>query len=413
MNRSLWGQTVEHIGAGHMIGRFRPSANAKSAEPKSFDDFELRLGDIMRGERATLGKSLLDVQRELKIKATYIAAIENSDPSAFETPGFIAGYVRSYARYLGLESEWAYENFCAESGFETAHGMSSQASTSKSGKNDVIVSSRAAKDPFADPNATFVPRAEAIFSRIEPGALGSVAVLLGLIGAIGFGGWTVLQEVQRVQFSPVAQASGGADTLDPLAEIAATAEHITPTSEALDRLYRPAALDVPVLVARDGPIAAVDPNSLGVFAQNAADRIPELIAMATQAVADAETPVQVVETGSPDVVLVAVRPAWVRVRGAGGTVLFEKVLNAGEEYVLPQTDEPPTLRVGESGAVYFAMNGQHYGPAGPDGTVTKDIVLSGESLSDAYAVADLSQDGDLARMVAQASAVTQGTAAGE
>ena len=58
--------------------------------PKGFDDFELKLGDIMRGERATLGKSLLDVQRELRIKASYIAAIESCDPDAFDTPGFIA-----------------------------------------------------------------------------------------------------------------------------------------------------------------------------------------------------------------------------------------------------------------------------------------------------------------------------------
>ena len=67
--------------------------NYRSA-PKGFDDYELTLGDVMRGERATLGKSLLDVQRELRIKASYISAIENCDPSAFDTPGFIAGYVR-------------------------------------------------------------------------------------------------------------------------------------------------------------------------------------------------------------------------------------------------------------------------------------------------------------------------------
>ena len=72
---------------------------------KGFDDFDVRLGDVMRGERATLGKSLLDVQRDLKIKAAYIAAIENADPSVFESPGFVAGYVRSYARYLGLDPE--------------------------------------------------------------------------------------------------------------------------------------------------------------------------------------------------------------------------------------------------------------------------------------------------------------------
>ena len=40
----------------------------------------------------------------MKIKATYIAAIENADISAFETPGFVAGYVRSYAAALGLDT---------------------------------------------------------------------------------------------------------------------------------------------------------------------------------------------------------------------------------------------------------------------------------------------------------------------
>lgn len=106
-----------------MIRRRTPKPDAEEAPPKGFDDFDLRLGDIMRGERATMGKSLLDVQRELKIKATYIAAIENSDPSAFETPGFIAGYVRSYARYLALDPEWAFETFCREADFATLSGL--------------------------------------------------------------------------------------------------------------------------------------------------------------------------------------------------------------------------------------------------------------------------------------------------
>ena len=115
-----------------MIGRRRPPEAAEDNDlPKGFDDFELRLGDVMRGERATLGKSLLDVQRELKIKATYIAAIENADPSAFETPGFIAGYVRSYARYLDMDPEWAYAKFCFEADFETAHGLDAAASSPK------------------------------------------------------------------------------------------------------------------------------------------------------------------------------------------------------------------------------------------------------------------------------------------
>lgn len=53
-----------------------------AALPPGFDDPDIRLGDLMRGERATLGKSLLDVQRELRIRASYVAAIENCDISA-------------------------------------------------------------------------------------------------------------------------------------------------------------------------------------------------------------------------------------------------------------------------------------------------------------------------------------------
>ena len=78
-----------------MWRKSKPKLEQDEVQPKGFDDFEVRLGDMMRGERATLGKSLLDVQRELRIKASYISAIENCDPDAFETPGFIAGYVRS------------------------------------------------------------------------------------------------------------------------------------------------------------------------------------------------------------------------------------------------------------------------------------------------------------------------------
>ena len=42
---------------------------------RGFDDYQLCLGDILRGERATKGKSLLNVQREIKINAKYILSL--------------------------------------------------------------------------------------------------------------------------------------------------------------------------------------------------------------------------------------------------------------------------------------------------------------------------------------------------
>ena len=71
-------------------------------EVNGYDSYVIRLGEELRGERATLGKSLLNVQKDLRIKAAYISAIENCDLNAFPNKGFIAGYVRSYARYLNL-----------------------------------------------------------------------------------------------------------------------------------------------------------------------------------------------------------------------------------------------------------------------------------------------------------------------
>ncbi|WP_090266507.1 helix-turn-helix domain-containing protein [Thalassovita taeanensis] len=375
-----------------------------TVEPKGFDDFEMRLGDTMRGERATLGKSLLDVQRELRIKASYIAAIENSDPSVFDTPGFIAGYVRSYARYLGMDPEQAFTTFCAESGFTTAHGMSAAASSVKKAPIPVMLKER---DPFSAPTTPFAPGRDAFFSRIEPGAIGSSLVLLALIGAIGFGGWTVLNEVQRVQFAPVENAPDVLADLDPLGpkarqtgaetQSAMASGVFAPPSDALDRIYRPQALEVPVLTARDAPISTLDPTTVGSFVSDMSERV---LASATPSPETTNVP-QVVETPAPGVEMVAVRPAWVRVRSADGTVIFEGIMEAGDRWTVPQTEEPATLRVGESGAIYFAMNGQHYGPAGQRGTVTSNLALSVEHLSGAYAVANLERDTDLARTVAQ------------
>lgn len=387
-----------------MIGwRSKPSTTEED-KPKGFDDFELRLGDLMRGERATLGKSLLDVQRELKIKATYIAAIENADLSAFETPGFVAGYVRSYARYLAMDPEWAFERFCAEAGYTHPHGLSSAAAPQQMAK----ARARAEfSDPLADPNASFIPRGEAIWSHVEPGALGSIAVLVALIGAIGYGGWSVLQEVQRVQLAPVDEAPTVVAEIDPLSNAGTAAPQIAvarPAAEAvasaegtaspdvMDRLYRPQALDVPVLTSRDGPIAAINPRETGVLAQVAeVDAVDQAIDQAV------EGDIQVVAEAKQGIEVLAVRPSWVRVNAADGTVLFEKILDAGERYAVPPLETAAVFRTGNSGSIYFVVDGTTYGPVAPGAQVAKDIPLSPESLTQSFAQADPSADEDLAK----------------
>jgi len=399
-----------------MIGRRFRSPAAVVDKPKGFDDFDLRLGDLMRGERATLGKSLLDIQRELKVKATYIAAIENADVTAFETPGFIAGYVRSYARYLGMDPEWAFAKFCREANFEVAHGMSSAASSASVAALRARQNLASGRDPISSLNTSFSPRGDSMMSRVEPGAVGSFAVLIALIAALGYGGWSVLQEVQRVQLAPVDQAPSVVAELDPLAGVQGSApltRSVTVvaaaetdllaangvTADPLDRLYEPQALDVPVLTARDGPIAAINPRAAGALVANAAP-----LGLSDASVADADGTVQVVAAAKPGVEVLAVRPSWVRISAADGTVLFEKILDAGERYAVPPLQEAAELRSGNSGSIYFVVNGQTFGPAAPGAQVVKGVSLASEALTTTYALADLTGDADLAQYVTVADA---------
>ena len=440
-----------------MIGWREAPSHDDEAQPLGFDDFDLRLGDVMRGERATLGKSLLDVQRELKIKATFIAAIENADLSAFESPGFVAGYVRSYARYLGLDPEWAFATFCAESGF-TPMSVAQQPGMPRAApergpvfrKRKPAVAAEGERDPIVQPRVSFVPETKGPLASVEPRAIGSTLVLLGLIAAIGYGAWTVLKEVQRVTVTPVEQAPEAIAQVDPLEGLVPDDGATPPvaggaSAAALERLYRPQALDAPVMVARDGPIAAIDPARMGALA--GPDPLPgsgreaDLPAPRTQgdglsaAIASAMATVPggagaartamdddagdtdarpVASTGTdagprvteavPEVLLVAVRPAWVRVRAADGTVLLERTMQPGDSWTVPVAEAPAQLRTGAAGGVFFAVNGETYGPAGAPGEVVDRIALSPPDLTQSFARVDPEAGGDAREAVRVAQA---------
>ncbi len=406
-----------------MTGRFRHQ-DAEHSAPSGAAPEEVLLGEAMRGERAALGKSLLDVQRELKIKAAYIAAIEDADPSVFEAPGFVAGYVRSYARYLRLDPEWAFAAFCAESGFAPAR------------RGSGVAAGRAASggiDAFGGRHLGMPPPREGFLSRIEPGAIGSLVVLAGLIGLLGYGGYAVLGEIQKVQLVPAEEVPEVVAGLDPLDEVQVPEDGADPEVAMLaggfDRLYRPDPLEVPVIVARDGPIAALDPDEIGTLAAadsraasssadfataivplpGAGDRVPDATDRAVLAAlgeglaglsGGPEDPrPQVVADTPPEVTVFAVRPSWVRIRAADGTTLYEAIMQEGDRFVLPATEEPATLRTGESGAIYFSVDGTAYGPAGRPGAVTGGLSLAAATLKEGYPVADPQTDTALARVV--------------
>lgn len=377
-----------------MQRRQHPLAEETEAAPlRGFDDYELRLGDVMRGERATLGKSLLEVQRDLRIRAAYLAAIETGDLSAFESRGFIAGYVKSYARYLGIDPAWAYEQFCLDTGFKGVHELvrneeHRRAAQAESAAREARALSEG-DERILNPRAPFTPARGGWTEGLDRGALASVAVLALLTGAIVVGAVNVLREIQRVdvtgaatplpvvtEIDPVSQAAraqGESASRDPVAVATATG------------LRRPQELDSPVLTARDGPIATIDPDRVGTLAPMA-----EMTRSAATRPADTAPAVQVTEAAPEAVALFAVRPAWIRVSLEDGTVLFERILDAGEVYRVPEAEQPVLLRAGNAGSLFMNVGGTTFGPVGPGTTVARNVRLGAEEIRAAFAeVSDL------------------------
>jgi cytoskeletal protein RodZ len=407
-----------------MLGRFGKTPEPQEFRPKGFDDYDLRIGDLLRGERATKGKSLADIEKALRIKAHYLAAIENADLSVFDAPSFISGYVRSYARYLGLNPDDVFAQFCGETGFEPTHGMSPAASKPAGYKQPVskgdartVALSDAGQGSDTQPNVFgagyFAPQPQSIFGRMEPGALGSFAVLVAVVGGLAFGGWSVLREVQKVELAPVDIAPvivvdvpaglGAAPAARvPAANTAALMPPSLPVFAGLPanddsaaRTAQPQTLEVPILVARDGPISAIDPRKSGILADAVA-------AVKAQEVAKAETEVTVLQ--APKLVeVLASRPSWISITAADGAVLFEKILDAGERYTVPALEVAPRLKAGNSSAIYFVLGDQTYGPASTGPEVVRDIDLSAANVSAKFGLADLSKDADLTAIVAEVS----------
>ena len=391
---------------------------------KGYDSFELKLGDELRGERASKGKTLMDVQRDLRIRADYIDAIENADASAFPFAGFAAGYVRSYARYLELDPDDVYRRFCVESGFE---GVENGVSVEPSRRNHCErAAPHARRSAEADGIQTrFMPSAKAS-RRIEIGAslrgVASIAVLGALVVGLGYGGWNVLQNLQRVGFAPLPTAPtvqvSAPDFFSP--EVAAAPD--TPADSAdhdgvrvtLAALYAEQEAPAPEFEPRDGPISSIDPSRAGVYAApgraispNASDDgdvegfgdVDHALLRAARAqdaaIASAEGGEDVAAAGAPvpetpkmadrpGVHIFATAEAWIRVRNGDNKVLFTGILGAGEHFSLPADANAPQLRAGNAGAVYIVVDGEAFGPLGAGPDVAKNVSLTAEAVRSVY-----------------------------
>ncbi|MDQ6929739.1 MAG: DUF4115 domain-containing protein [Candidatus Eremiobacteraeota bacterium] len=69
------------------------------------------LGERFRAAREARGLSLSEVAEQIRIRSVYLAEIESENWSAIGVPVYIRGFLRTYARFLGLDAEEAVAEF--------------------------------------------------------------------------------------------------------------------------------------------------------------------------------------------------------------------------------------------------------------------------------------------------------------
>jgi cytoskeletal protein RodZ len=80
-----------------------------------------QLGDTLRERRMSLGISLETAEEDTKIRGRLIQALEEGEYAKLPNPGYVRGYVSSYARYLELDPIPLLAMYRAETGAGRFH----------------------------------------------------------------------------------------------------------------------------------------------------------------------------------------------------------------------------------------------------------------------------------------------------
>ena len=63
------------------------------------------IGNFLKERREARGVSLIEVEKDLKIRKKYLQALEEGNVNAIPGKTYLIGYLRNYCKYLGINEE--------------------------------------------------------------------------------------------------------------------------------------------------------------------------------------------------------------------------------------------------------------------------------------------------------------------
>jgi len=301
------------------------------------------VGQDLRAARIRRGDDLAAVSRALKIRKDHLDAVENDRLDDLPGRTYAIGFVRSYARYLGLDANGLVERFKAE--------------ISGRGEEQALQASTLHDDEGR---------------RLPQGW----RILAGVIGvALIWGVWHIF-------FS-------GRDAAPPVPPPPSLARIEAPKPAPPPPVQPPAAETTPSPSVTT-PLPAAPPPQAAAPAPK-----PNVAALATSTQAGVTGPAvpgapsqssQVYGQQNRDgarVVLRARGATRITVRGSDGRLWINRDLAPGEVYYVPNLPGL-TLAVSNAGAVEASVDGKALGRVGSDSQVLGRVSLDPQSLTDRF-----------------------------
>ena len=345
--------TLENDGGGDEGGLNRRRIHLREISGDSESPLQT-VGQDLRAARLRRGDEIAQVSRALKIRKDHLEAVEEDRLEDLPGKTYAIGFVRSYARHLGLDANEYVERF----------------------KRDI---SGRAEDKVHEP----APIHQDEGRRLPQGW----RIITGLVVIlIGWGAWHLLStQISSNQPVPPAPVLNPPKPAAPKPAPAPAPEAATPSPAAnapdTATTQEPAATPPPAAGAKT-PATSLPPA-------NAASTAPPTAAPASGAAVPAVPSSNGAGTvyGSlnqnPRVILRARGDVRVTVKNGEGQMILNRDLKSGDSYQVPNTPGV-TMATNNAGAVEMDLDGIALGRAGAPQQILGKVSLDPQSLSDRF-----------------------------
>ena len=339
------------------------------------------IGAELKYLRENQGHSLADVARALKISARYLVAIEKGRFQDLPGAAYVAGFLRSYGSFLGIDPRLVVQKFKSESAYESVSEL------------DFPV-------PVRETN---IPRISVVWGSL---VLASIVVC----------GWYFLQESTKVQFDEITDVpdefskatktidgvastnsvenprvgfeEGGAENLPEGLEAIAVEDTefaLEPTdnvaigtiSGEVGGEEKPVATGETDLVSSESLITQV--GDTFEVEEASSNSVPAPPPPPVQTAGEKEPRVYGIENLASRITLFALQDSWVQVESLDKELLITRILYAGDSYRVP--DRPGLMLItGNAGGLKIIVDDKVAPPLGPLGAVRRGILLDAKGL---------------------------------